>query len=189
MSFLTVNILFLILGICHLIADFVLYSGQFRICQDTQVMRKNVFPDVHVFMQYFTLYDLKARGFVRPFCFGYVTKDHTKLDKCANYFIAEFGKVTAVLEYCNRQWFSEELKLYLEKLQHAKDSFIKDHSSTSGPTDEDSDNQSDEFVDSETVTLAQIAHQYSEIRNILTIVEAFVSWHSTLYLMDKTSIF
>lgn len=135
-------------------------------------MRKNVFPDAHVFMQYFTLYDLKARGFVRPFCFGYVTKDHIKLDKHINFLISEFGKVASVLEYCNREWFSKELNLYLEKLQNAKETFIQEHYSIAGAEE---DNQSDEFVDTETVTLAQIAHQYSEIHNILTIVQNFVS--------------
>ena len=44
-------------------------------------------------MQYFTLYDIKARGFVRPFCFGYVSKDHVKIDKNVSKFAAEFDKV------------------------------------------------------------------------------------------------
>lgn len=44
-------------------------------------------------MQYFTLYDIKARGFVRPFCFGYVSKDHVKLDYKLDTFIREFDKV------------------------------------------------------------------------------------------------
>ncbi|ODN03475.1 hypothetical protein Ocin01_03205, partial [Orchesella cincta] len=141
--------------------------GQFRICQDTQVMRKNVFPDVHVFMQYFTLYDIKARGFVRPFCLGYVTKDHTKLDKYVNFLIAEFAKVTAVLEESNRKWFSQELKLYLEKLQNAKESYIQEYNVEPG----NEKSQFEEFVDADNVSLDQIAHQYSEIHNILTIVQ------------------
>lgn len=44
-------------------------------------------------MQYFTLYDIKARGFVRPFCFGYVSKDHVKLDHNLDMLISEFEKV------------------------------------------------------------------------------------------------
>lgn len=137
-------------------------------------------------MQYFTLYDLKARGFVRPFCFGYVTKDHIKLDKYINFLISEFGKATSILEYCNREWFSRELNIYLEKLQSAKDSYIQEHSSSESQKEDGSDNQSDEFLDSETITLAQIAHQYSEIHNILTTVQGFVSYiikrkYSTFY--------
>lgn len=140
-------------------------------------MRKNVFPDAHVFMQYFTLYDIKARGFVRPFCFGYVSKDHIKLDKHISFLISEFSKVTAVLKHCNRDWFSKELTRYLEKLQKAKEGFINEHSGNATVEgDERKDNQSDEFADSETITLAQIAHQYSEIHNILTTVQNFVSF-------------
>ena len=44
-------------------------------------------------MQYFTLYDIKARGFVRPFCFGYVSKDHVKIDKSVSKLATEFDKV------------------------------------------------------------------------------------------------
>ncbi|CAL8133855.1 unnamed protein product [Orchesella dallaii] len=148
--------------------------GQFRICQDTQVMRKNVFPDVHVFMQYFTLYDIKARGFVRPFCLGYVSKDHKKLDKYVNFLITEFAKVTAILEDSNRRWFSKELRLYLDKLQHAKESYIQEFSTEAGSDK----NQFDEFVDADNVSLDQIAHQYSEIHNILTVVQGFLSGDS-----------
>jgi len=56
-----------------------------------------VFKGVHVFMQYFTLYDIKARGFVRPFCFGYVSKDHVKLDKILSKIIVRFDKVRLYL--------------------------------------------------------------------------------------------
>lgn len=45
-------------------------------------------------MQYFTLYDIKARGFVRPFCFGYVTKDHVKLETNLEKLISHFNKVS-----------------------------------------------------------------------------------------------
>ena len=49
-------------------------------------------------MQYFTLYDIKARGFVRPFCFWYVSKDHVKIDKNVSKFAAEFDKVLYLLQ-------------------------------------------------------------------------------------------
>jgi len=75
---------------CLLILSF---SGQFGICEDTQVLRTNVFQGVHVAMQYFTLYDIKARGFVRPFCFGYVSKDNVKLDRMLSTLIEEFNQV------------------------------------------------------------------------------------------------
>lgn len=60
------------------------------------MLRKNVFKDVHVFMEYLTLYDIKARGFVRPFCFGYVSKDHVKLDLKLEKLIRQFDKAIII---------------------------------------------------------------------------------------------
>lgn len=67
--------------------------NQFKLTKDTQVLRKNVFQDVHVFMQYFCLLDIKARGFVRPFCYGYVTLDHVKLESKLGCLMEQFDEV------------------------------------------------------------------------------------------------
>ncbi|CAG7833445.1 unnamed protein product [Allacma fusca] len=155
--------------------------GNFKVCEDTQVMRTNVFKDVHVFMQYFTLYDIKARGFVRPFCFGYVSKDHVKIDKNVSKFAVEFDKMTNILKHTNRQWFSLELQQYLAKLKSAKEDYIQSKSSTPWQTYSPGLSSSyheepqvftlDDSCDADNISLNQIAHQYTEIESILQIVK------------------
>jgi len=79
-----------------------------------------------------------------------------------------------VLKQTNRIWFANELTHYLEKLRAAKESFIF---RTTGPGEDIDDNDADEIAiifenneDCETITLNQIAHQFTEIENIFKTV-------------------
>ncbi len=86
-----------------------------------------------------------------------------------------------MLKHTNRIWFANELSQYLDKLRGAKDSFI----SRIVPPVRDIYREGDEeeiaimfedTEDCESITLNQIAHQYTEIENIhKTVLEVPVS--------------
>jgi hypothetical protein len=113
--------------------------------------------------------------------------------------------MTKVLKQANRKWFAEELSQYLAKLSKAKESFIqtKQNSVDVGVDDESetifsfesqingsSNGGSVGCYDSDTITLDQIAHQYSEIQNILRTVQAAVSLKQIqIYLKNSFKIF
>lgn len=68
-------------------------SGEFRVYEDTQLVQQDLIPGVHVYVHYFTLYDVRARGFVRPMCLSYISSDYRKL---LHYFSQLKQKFTAV---------------------------------------------------------------------------------------------
>jgi len=175
-------------------------------------------------MHYFTLFDLKARGFVRPFYFGYVSHDHVKIDHYAEFFISEFRKVyqnllsllllsdvsqfvflnlqiSQTIKYTNRLWFIQELGKYLEKLRESKDRLVADMAANDDRQEilVQSDKPiffldngdypplaANSIIQEESVTLGQIAHQFSEIENILRIVQTAVSMHKALTCMKHS---
>lgn len=61
--------------------------------EDTQLVQQDLNPGVHVYVHYFTLYDVRARGFVRPMCLSYISSDYRKL---LHYFSQLKQKFTAV---------------------------------------------------------------------------------------------
>lgn len=69
------------------------YSGEFRVYEDTQLVQQDLNLGVHVYVHYFTLYDVRARGFVRPMCLSYISSDYQKL---LHYFSLLKQKFTAV---------------------------------------------------------------------------------------------
>ena len=44
-------------------------------------MQFDIEKGLHAYVHYFTLYDERARGFVRPMCLAYVSRDARKLQK------------------------------------------------------------------------------------------------------------
>lgn len=75
-------------------------SGQFSICQDTQILQTHVSHGRHAYVHYFTLYDLRARGFVRPLCLAYVSSNHLKLHNIFPHLRDQFLKVFLTSIYC-----------------------------------------------------------------------------------------
>ncbi|PSN51574.1 hypothetical protein C0J52_17890 [Blattella germanica] len=61
--------------------DYQANPSQSVFCEDAQVLRLFVMPDVHAYVHYLTLHDPGARGFVRPLCLAYVTADQYKLSQ------------------------------------------------------------------------------------------------------------
>uniref|UniRef100_A0A5S6QMS2 UDENN FLCN/SMCR8-type domain-containing protein n=1 Tax=Trichuris muris TaxID=70415 RepID=A0A5S6QMS2_TRIMR len=67
--------------------------------EDAQLLLRNEEQGVFTFVQHFTLYELQARAFVRPFCLSYICKDRLE-----------------PLKQCNKRLFLKELTEALDAL-------------------------------------------------------------------------
>lgn len=105
--------------------DYLNTSGEFRVYEDTQLVQQDLNLGVHVYVHYFTLYDVRARGFVRPMCLSYISSDYQKL---LHYFSLLKQKFTAATEYLkmsNFTWFSKEMEGLIRDLEYTKDRYIQ----------------------------------------------------------------
>ncbi|CAB3386535.1 Hypothetical predicted protein [Cloeon dipterum] len=142
-------------------------SGQFILAEDAQVLHTLVIPGVHAYVHYFTLHDLHARGFVRPMCLAFVTRDKNKLEKMFLQLRESFLRVTEYIKLDNRQGFLEDIKHALQCLRSTQEQYFKlrkledEHQAL---TDE-----SKEFLNS--IDLEQLVNQYAELKNLFHIVE------------------
>eukprot|EP00051_Salpingoeca_urceolata_P009015 m.110653 g.110653 ORF g.110653 m.110653 type:complete len:805 (+) comp16065_c1_seq2:49-2463(+) len=92
-------------------------SGQFRIAEDSEVVLTEPAINAYAYVHNFTLYDLHARGFVRPFSIVYVTSDPDKIMDHFADLSYDFTKVASYLKYGNRTEFYKELQERLADLQ------------------------------------------------------------------------
>lgn len=65
--------------------------------EDTQLVQQDLTPGVHVYVHYFTLYDVRARGFVRPMCLSYISADHEKLLYYFSHLKQKFTAVSIII--------------------------------------------------------------------------------------------
>jgi hypothetical protein len=75
-------------------------------------------------VQHFTLYDLEARGFVRPFCLAYISYDQ----KAVGFFDeirAKFAEITDLFKKSNFNTFRQELEQRCVDLKFTREFFIK----------------------------------------------------------------
>lgn len=74
-------------------------------------------------VHHFTLYDLDARGFVRPFCMAYISYDQ----KPVTFFEpirTKFNEITSLLKKSNLNVFKEELEQRCADLKFTKEFFV-----------------------------------------------------------------
>ncbi|XP_042206125.1 uncharacterized protein LOC121855307 isoform X2 [Homarus americanus] len=108
-----------------LCTDYLNTSGEFRVYEDTQMVQQDINPGVHVYVHYFTLYDVRARGFVRPMCLSYISSDARKLLHYFSQLRQHFIMATEYLKLSNLEWFSEEMKGLIRNLEYTKDRYIQ----------------------------------------------------------------
>ncbi|XP_068204425.1 guanine nucleotide exchange protein SMCR8-like isoform X2 [Palaemon carinicauda] len=104
--------------------DYLNTSGEFRVCADTQMVQQDIEPGIHVYVHYFTLYDVRARGFVRPMCLSYITADSRKLLKYFSQLRQQFTTATEYLKLSNLEWFTMEMQGLIRNLEYTKDRYI-----------------------------------------------------------------
>ncbi|KRX79008.1 Smith-Magenis syndrome chromosomal region candidate -like protein [Trichinella sp. T6] len=91
-------------------------SDAFR-AKDTQMLLRNDEQGVFAFVHHFTLYELEARGFVRPFCLAYVCRDQRKLVCLFDQLRADFEeKLIEPVKACNKRQFLKQLTEALDAL-------------------------------------------------------------------------
>ncbi|XP_066284376.1 guanine nucleotide exchange protein SMCR8-like [Branchiostoma lanceolatum] len=98
-------------------------AGGFCLVEDTHVVMMDNKEGACAYVHHFTLFDLQARGFVRPFCMSYVTTDRSKIMTNLEEMMSEFKKVSSVFKYGNRLMFVQELEHRLADLQYTRDKY------------------------------------------------------------------
>ena len=84
-------------------------------CEDSRVVMGDWGSFAYV--QHLTLYDLEARGFVRPFCMAYVSAEHRKLMEHFLLLSEGLGQASDWLKTGNRRAFARELTRKLLDLE------------------------------------------------------------------------
>ncbi|KAM9770113.1 guanine nucleotide exchange protein SMCR8-like [Menidia menidia] len=88
--------------------------------EDSKVILGDSAEDSFAYVHHLTLYDLEARGMVRPFCMAYVCSDQTKLMENFPELSAGFSQASDSLKTGNRQAFSAELQRKLQELEYKR---------------------------------------------------------------------
>lgn len=86
--------------------------------EDSKVILGDSAEDAFAYVHHLTLYDLEARGMVRPFCMAYVCSDQAKLMDNFSELSACFSQASDSLKTGNRQAFSIELQKKLQELEY-----------------------------------------------------------------------
>lgn len=92
-------------------------SPRLNFSEDSKVILGDSAEDAFAYVHHMTLYDLEARGMVRPFCMAYVCSDQTKLMENFCELSACFSQASDSLKTGNRQAFSMELQRKLQELE------------------------------------------------------------------------
>ena len=94
------------------------YPGpRINFTEDSRVVMGDSGSGAFAYVQHMTLYDLEARGFVRPFCMAYVSSDQGKLMERFGELSACFTRASDSLKTGNRRAFATELQRKLQELE------------------------------------------------------------------------
>ncbi|XP_026158463.1 guanine nucleotide exchange protein smcr8b [Mastacembelus armatus] len=88
--------------------------------EDSRVILGDSAEDAFAYVHHLTLYDLEARGMVRPFCMAYVCSDQAKLIENFSELSMCFSQASDSLKTGNRQAFSTELQRKLQELEYTR---------------------------------------------------------------------
>uniref|UniRef100_A0A8C5KUM8 Smith-Magenis syndrome chromosome region, candidate 8 homolog (human) n=1 Tax=Jaculus jaculus TaxID=51337 RepID=A0A8C5KUM8_JACJA len=88
--------------------------------EDSKVVLGDSKEGAFAYVHHLTLYDLEARGFVRPFCMAYISSDQHKIMQQFQELSAEFSKASECLKTGNRKAFAGELEKKLKDLDYTR---------------------------------------------------------------------
>lgn len=88
--------------------------------EDSKVVLGDSREGAYAYVHHLTLYDLEARGFVRPFCMAYVSAQEDKIMHCFRDLSAEFSKASECLKTGNRKNFANEVDKKLSDLEYTR---------------------------------------------------------------------
>ncbi|KAL8175321.1 UNVERIFIED_CONTAM: Guanine nucleotide exchange protein smcr8 [Gekko kuhli] len=88
--------------------------------EDSKVVLGDSKEGAFAYVHHLTLYDLEARGFVRPFCMAYISADEHKIMQMFQELSVEFSKASECLKTGNRKAFANELEKKLKDLNYTR---------------------------------------------------------------------
>ena len=95
-------------------------KGGFQTVGDTQVFLVEPSEGAVAYIHHFTLYDIHARGYVRPYCMAYITNQYSKIMNNFALFRDRFSRISAHFKFGNALIFLEDLQRRFEYLQYVK---------------------------------------------------------------------
>ncbi|OCT61763.1 guanine nucleotide exchange protein SMCR8 [Xenopus laevis] len=88
--------------------------------EDSKVVLGDSKEGAFAYVHHLTLYDLEARGFVRPFCMAYISMDEEKIMRQFMELSSDFSKASECLKTGNRKAFANELEKKLRDLDYTR---------------------------------------------------------------------
>ncbi|XP_062866739.1 guanine nucleotide exchange protein smcr8b [Trichomycterus rosablanca] len=88
--------------------------------EDSAVVLEYSQEGAFAYVHYMTLYDLEARGFVRPFCMAYVCSEESKIMRSFRRLSGEFSRASECLKTGNRKNFANEIDRRLADLEYTR---------------------------------------------------------------------
>ncbi len=105
--------------------------SKFSLSKDTSIINYwDSSTSVAACVHHFTLYDIEARGFVRPFCLAYVSYDATKPVVFFEKIRDKFSEITDLLKRSNLNLFKRELDQRCVDLKFTREIFLNWSKST-----------------------------------------------------------
>ncbi|XP_078273730.1 guanine nucleotide exchange protein smcr8a isoform X3 [Rhinoraja longicauda] len=88
--------------------------------EDSKVVLGDSKEGAFAYVHHLTLYDLEARGFVRPFCVAYISTDENKIMQQFRELSDDFSRASECLKTGNRKAFANELEKKLQDLEYTR---------------------------------------------------------------------
>ncbi|KAM8962264.1 guanine nucleotide exchange protein SMCR8 [Pelodytes ibericus] len=103
--------------------------------EDSKVVLGDSKEGAFAYVHHLTLYDLEARGFVRPFCMAYISTDEEKIMQQFLELSGDFSKASDCLKTGNRKAFANELEKKLKDLDYTR-TVLQEHLEEQMKTDD-----------------------------------------------------
>ncbi|XP_038059585.1 guanine nucleotide exchange protein SMCR8-like [Patiria miniata] len=123
-----------IMAIDYNATNIVRSGGTFSLVEDTGVVLEEPKESAFAYVHHFTLYDVIARGYVRPFCIAYITSDKRKMIRNLDWLMTQFSKVSESFRFGNRSQFQADLKCRLEDIRYTIEDLKKQRLKINGTT-------------------------------------------------------
>lgn len=99
-------------------------TGSFM--EDTQVVISETSEDAYAYVHHFTIMDVLARGYVRPFCVSYITRHPTKIMENFADMLEKFIKISEAFKKGNQLVFLSDIEKRMADLHHTKQMLEKE---------------------------------------------------------------
>ncbi|TDH15753.1 hypothetical protein EPR50_G00013040 [Perca flavescens] len=159
--------------------------------EDSKVVLGDSAEDAFAYVHHMTLYDLEARGMVRPFCMAYVCSDQKKLMENFSELSTCFSQASDSLKTGNRQAFSMELQRKLQELAYRRLTLLQEtelQRPTNGFTEEGEAAGELEAVERSILIHRDLLRQVTSYPNRKLKQPDFLPYDPTDSLADPTSL-